>query len=115
MFAWARERAKALDAEFASTGELKGPLHGVPVCHSVVIRAKRTLIPVATDEYKGSMYAVFPYICTFSSSLVILKQLKSWDSTRPWALPLGRVTLQKIIQTSVVLERELTSAKVPKK
>jgi len=64
MFAWARERAKALDAEFASTGELKGPLHGVPVCHSVVIRAKRTLIPVATDEYKGSMYAVFLYICT---------------------------------------------------
>ncbi|KAJ3572368.1 hypothetical protein NP233_g3128 [Leucocoprinus birnbaumii] len=31
MFESAREQAKALDAEFAKTGELKGPLHGVPM------------------------------------------------------------------------------------
>ena len=27
----ARKQAKELDAEFAATGKLKGPLHGVPV------------------------------------------------------------------------------------
>ncbi|RDX54272.1 amidase signature enzyme [Lentinus brumalis] len=31
MFCEARAQAKALDAEFASTGSLRGPLHGVPV------------------------------------------------------------------------------------
>ena len=31
MIAEARAQAKALDAEFASTGRLRGPLHGVPV------------------------------------------------------------------------------------
>ncbi|KXN86624.1 Fatty acid amide hydrolase 1 [Leucoagaricus sp. SymC.cos] len=31
MFDWAKERARALDAEFAMTGVLKGPLHGVPM------------------------------------------------------------------------------------
>ncbi|KAH9935917.1 amidase signature enzyme [Epithele typhae] len=31
MFGAARKHAKALDAEFASTGRLRGPLHGVPV------------------------------------------------------------------------------------
>ncbi|TFK71658.1 amidase signature enzyme [Pluteus cervinus] len=31
MFVQARERAKQLDADFASTGRLRGPLHGVPV------------------------------------------------------------------------------------
>ncbi|KAG6854260.1 hypothetical protein C0991_008953 [Blastosporella zonata] len=30
MFDWAREQAKDLDSEFASTGKLRGPLHGVP-------------------------------------------------------------------------------------
>lgn len=31
MFDWAREQAHDLDAEFASTKKLRGPLHGVPV------------------------------------------------------------------------------------
>ncbi|KAF8630529.1 hypothetical protein AX15_002855 [Amanita polypyramis BW_CC] len=31
MFEWARRQAKALDEEFAVTGKLRGPLHGVPV------------------------------------------------------------------------------------
>ena len=31
MISDARAQAKALDAEFASTGRLRGPLHGVPV------------------------------------------------------------------------------------
>ena len=31
MFDWAREQARDLDNEFASTGKLKGALHGVPV------------------------------------------------------------------------------------
>lgn len=31
MFDWAREQAKDLDEEFASTKVLRGPLHGVPV------------------------------------------------------------------------------------
>lgn len=31
MFEWAREQAKELDDEFASTKKLRGPLHGVPV------------------------------------------------------------------------------------
>jgi len=30
-FEEAREEARKLDAEFAKTGELKGPLHGVPI------------------------------------------------------------------------------------
>ena len=30
-FEEAREEARNLDAEFAKTGELKGPLHGVPI------------------------------------------------------------------------------------
>ncbi|PFH48628.1 hypothetical protein AMATHDRAFT_64920 [Amanita thiersii Skay4041] len=31
MFEWARKQANVLDEEFASTGKLRGPLHGVPV------------------------------------------------------------------------------------
>ena len=31
-FEEAREEARKLDAEFAKTGELKGLLHGVPIC-----------------------------------------------------------------------------------
>ena len=31
MFDWAREQAKTLDDEFAATGKIRGPLHGVPV------------------------------------------------------------------------------------
>ena len=31
-FEEAREEARNLDAEFAKTGELKGLLHGVPIC-----------------------------------------------------------------------------------
>ena len=30
-FEEAREEARKLDAEFAKTGELQGPLHGVPI------------------------------------------------------------------------------------
>lgn len=40
-FADARAQAEALDAEFAQTGKVRGPLHGVPVsfkdtCKSLV-------------------------------------------------------------------------------
>ena len=35
IFADARARAKDLDAEFSSTGKIKGPLHGVPVCRAL--------------------------------------------------------------------------------
>jgi amidase len=30
-FEEAKEEARKLDAEFAATGQLKGPLHGVPI------------------------------------------------------------------------------------
>ncbi|KAF8347951.1 amidase signature domain-containing protein [Amanita rubescens] len=35
MFDWARKQAKTLDEEFAATGTLRGPLHGVPVSCTV--------------------------------------------------------------------------------
>ena len=38
VFERARERAAALDAEFAQTKRLKGPLHGVPI--SVKVRGR---------------------------------------------------------------------------
>ena len=31
MFGWGRMQAKTLDDEFAATGKIRGPLHGVPV------------------------------------------------------------------------------------
>ena len=31
MFDWGRTQAKILDDEFAGTGKIRGPLHGVPV------------------------------------------------------------------------------------
>ncbi|KAG5647829.1 hypothetical protein DXG03_007753 [Asterophora parasitica] len=37
MFDWAREQAKELDEEFATTKSLRGPLHGVPVSPLVVL------------------------------------------------------------------------------
>lgn len=37
MFESARQRASELDAEFAATKQLKGPLHGVPVRMSTVL------------------------------------------------------------------------------
>lgn len=36
MFDVARERARTLDTEFAATGNLKGPLHGIPVWRSTL-------------------------------------------------------------------------------
>jgi hypothetical protein len=49
MFDVARERAKALDVEFAATGQLKGPLHGLPVWHlltaTLFLRIVYTLSP----------------------------------------------------------------------
>jgi len=35
MFDWARKQAKTLDEEFAATGKVRGPLHGVPVSCTV--------------------------------------------------------------------------------
>ena len=46
----ALEVAKALDAEFARTGRLKGPLHGIPIRHQGPVRHLR----YANDQRGGS-------------------------------------------------------------
>ena len=70
MFSEARAQAKALDAEFASTGRLRGPLHGVPVSfkdvceHTATVplsssvltaRTPRLFFPVDVQGYDTTM------------------------------------------------------------
>ena len=43
-FPRARERAAELDAEFAATGKLRGPLHGVPVSEPHCLQILRFII-----------------------------------------------------------------------
>ena len=69
LFEDARKQAKELDAEFASTGQLRGPLHGVPVsfkdqCTSLRVRTIRLL-------------------------LLAMSQMRSRDTTRLLGLPPG--------------------------
>lgn len=56
LFNDARQRAKALDAEFAATGQLKGPLHGVPF--SLKVRLAIICVFLLLTMIIGPMFAL---------------------------------------------------------
>ncbi len=71
LFSEARTQAKALDAEFASTGRLRGPLHGVPVSFKDVceqIASANLTVCVLT-----SSHAILP--------LLLLVDIQGHDTT----------------------------------
>lgn len=74
LFAEAREEARALDEEFASTGSIRGPLHGVPVSFK--------------DQCESG------YVLYYSRRLLTRLQTTSRASTPPWASRLERATLR---------------------
>ena len=64
----ARAQAKALDAEFASTGRLRGPLHGVPVsfkdvCEWLPDPPPRALRPIdRSHAAPRGCFSLFPFL-----------------------------------------------------
>jgi hypothetical protein len=56
MFGWGRTQAKTLDDEFATTGKIHGPLHGVPVSPTVNYSLSAALKKkLYIGQYEGTM------------------------------------------------------------
>jgi len=71
MFDWAREQAKDLDTEFASTKKLRGPLHGVPVSLRTIVHGAVHYYPLCKTSFKDQCNHLFPSRQTRGSLIII--------------------------------------------
>jgi hypothetical protein len=55
MFGWGRTQAKTLDDEFAATGKIRGPLHGVPVSRIANYSLSAALKKLYIGQYERTM------------------------------------------------------------